>query len=74
MYYAGGTPGWMRFGGYGSPYGYPYGASYEYPAQSPMPDAEIEKKALKSQFEALQSEMDLIKRRLSEIEGEAAAQ
>lgn len=48
-----GMPG-TRFGGYAAP----YRAS----------DPELEKQALKNQAEALQSELDLIRKRLSEIE------
>ena len=58
MFYATGQPGWMRSGGYAMPY--------------QKPDPEIEKQALKSQAEALQSNIDLIKKRLSELEAEAA--
>jgi hypothetical protein len=65
MFYATGLPGWARFGGYAAPYGYP--------APSQKPDPEMEKQALKSQAEALQSELDFIKKRLSEIETETAA-
>jgi hypothetical protein len=54
MFYATGLPGWMRFGGYSPTY------------QAPDPD--LEKQSLKSQAEALQSQLDFIKKRLSEIE------
>jgi hypothetical protein len=57
-FYATGLPGWMRFGGYGAPY--------------PQPDPELEKQELKGQAEALQSELNAIKKRLSEIETGAA--
>jgi len=60
MFYATGLPGWMRFGGYAAPYGYP--TPYQ------KPDPEMEKQALKNQAEALQSELDFIKKRLGEIE------
>ncbi|MBN1893652.1 DUF5320 domain-containing protein [bacterium] len=52
-----GMPGWMRFGA--SPVG-----------TTPFfkPDAETEKQALKSQAEALQNELDFIRKRLEEIE------
>jgi hypothetical protein len=66
MYYATGQPGWMRFGRYATPYGYP--ASYQ------APDPETEKQALKSQAESLQSEMDSIKKRLEDIEAGTADQ
>jgi len=66
MFYATGQPGWMRFGGCAAPYGYPA------PYQAPNP--EMEKQALKSQAEALQSEMDSIKKRLADIETGTAEQ
>jgi len=66
MFYATGLPGWMRFGGYAAPYGYPT------PYQEPNP--EMEKQALKSQADALQSELDFIKKRLDEIETGTAAE
>jgi prefoldin subunit 5 len=50
----------MRFGGYPSPYG--------------NADPETEKQALGSQAEALQAELDLIKKRLDEIEASTAAE
>ena len=60
MFYTNGFPGWMRYGGNVTAYGYPapFGNS----------DPEIEKRALRSQADILQSEMDLIKKRLNEIE------
>ena len=54
MHHATGQPGLMRFGGYAAPY--------------QAPDPEQEKQALKNQSEALQSELDFIKKRLGEIE------
>jgi len=60
MFYVTGLPGWMRFGGYDAPY--------------QNPDPNLEKEALKSQAEALQSELDFIKKRLSEIETGTAAE
>jgi predicted nuclease with TOPRIM domain len=51
-------PGWMRFGGYGMP--------------SVKPDPEAEKQALKNHADAMQAELDAIKKRLAELEGEAA--
>ena len=53
MFYATGFPGWMRAGAV-SPY---------FP-----PDAEAEKSDLKLQAQALQAELDAVKKRLSEIE------
>jgi len=55
-----GLPGWMRFGRFASPYA--------------KPDPEAEKQALKSQAEALQSELDLINARLGEMENGPEAQ
>lgn len=66
MFYATGQPGWPRFGGYAAPYG--YSAPYQ------KPDPETEKQALISQAEALQAELDFIKKRLSEIETGTAAE
>jgi hypothetical protein len=48
----------MRFGGSTAPF------------QGPDPD--LEKQALRSQAEALQSELAFLKKRLSEIEGSTA--
>lgn len=59
-FYTTGLPGWMRFGGYVAPY--------------QKPDPELEKQALKNQAEALQSELDLIKKRLDELEAGATAE
>lgn len=64
MFYATGLPGWMRFGGYAAPYGYPM--------LNQKPDPNMEKQALKQQAEALQSELDFIKKRLNDIETETA--
>jgi len=66
MFYATGLPGWMRFGGYAAPYG--FAAPYQ------KPDPEIERQALKSQADALQTELGLIKKRLDEIESGTAAE
>jgi hypothetical protein len=66
IFYATGLPGWMRYGGNAPTYGYP--ASYQ------NPDPELEKRALKSQADALQSEIDIIKKRLSEIEAGTTAE
>jgi hypothetical protein len=66
MFYATGLPGWMRFGGYAAPYGYP--TPYQ------KPDSEMEKQALMNQAEALQSELDFIKTRLGEIERRTTAE
>jgi hypothetical protein len=60
MFHATGLPGWMRFGGYA--------------AQHQKPDPEMEKHVLKNQAEALQSELDFIKKRLGEIETRTTAE
>ena len=62
MFYATGQPGWMRGGGYAGSYG---------PA-APLsnPDPEMEKQALGRQAQALQSQLDWIRKRLSEMESE----
>jgi hypothetical protein len=54
MFYATGQPGWIRFGATAAPL--------------QNPDPEIEKQTLKNQAEALQSELDFIRKRLDEIE------
>lgn len=56
MFYATGLPGWMRFGGYDAPWS--------------GPDPAMEKRDLQTQAEALQSELEEIKKRLAEIESE----
>jgi hypothetical protein len=66
MFYATGLPGWMRFRGNAAPYGYP--APYR------EPDPEMEKQALKNRAEAMQSELDSIKKRLDEIETATTAE
>jgi Family of unknown function (DUF5320) len=66
MFYTTELPGWMRYGGIVPVYGYP--ASYR------NPDPEIEKRALRSQADALQSEIDLINKRLGEIEAGTTAE
>ncbi len=58
-FYATGLPGWQRWGWWGMP--------------SPALDAESEKQVLKGQAEALQSELELIKKRLDELEAGAEA-
>ena len=61
-----GRGGGFRFGGYGAPYAYPgaYGP----------PEPEVEKQALANQAKSLQSELDWVRKRLSEIEPEPAAE
>lgn len=59
-FYGCGPTGWVPFGGYAVPY--------------QKPDPEMEKQALKNQAEALQSELDFIKKRFDEIETGTSAQ
>ncbi len=59
-YYATGQPGWMRFDRYAAPY--------------PKYNPEIEKQELRNQLEALNSEIDFIKKRLSDIESGTATE
>jgi len=56
-FYATGVPGWMSYGGYAGPY--------------QRPDPEFERRALRSEAEALESELEFIRKRLSEMEGGA---
>ena len=65
-FHATGLPGWMRSGEYAVP--------FPSPAPYPKPDPEIEKQALRNQAEALESELNSIKKRLSEIEAGNAAE
>ena len=58
-YYATGLPGWMRFGWGGVP-----------PVAEPTPEAE--KSFLIGQAEALQAQLDEVKKRLEELEAEKA--
>ncbi|MBN1504693.1 MAG: DUF5320 domain-containing protein [Candidatus Eisenbacteria bacterium] len=68
MYYATGLPGWMRYGGYAG--AYPYGSAVPYPYAAPYSklDPDVEKQALKNQADALQAELEMVKKRLDEIE------
>jgi hypothetical protein len=66
MFYATGLPGWMRYGG--------NVAAHGYPESNRNPDPEIEKRALRSQADTLQLEIDLINKRLSEIEAGTTAE
>ena len=56
-YAASAMPGWTRFGGVDAPW--------------PAPDPAREKQDLQDQADALQSELEGIKKRLSELESEA---
>lgn len=60
MYYATGLPGWARGGTYANP--------YVPPAPFVEPDPELQKQALKSQADGLQAQLDLIQKRLSDLE------
>lgn len=65
MYYATGLPGWARWGG--------WRPSWSYVAPHPTPygeaDPELEKQVLKNQVSALESTLDRLKKRLSDLEG-----
>jgi hypothetical protein len=63
---AAGLPRWRRDGGFAAPAGDP--------ASCQMPDPGMEKQALMSQAEALQSEPERLKKRLSDLETDIAAQ
>jgi hypothetical protein len=54
MFWANGLPGWTRFG--------------RYPASYYKADPETEKQGLKDEADALQAELDMIKKRLSKLE------
>ena len=58
-FFATGLPGWTRFGGYA--------------ASEVTPEPEMEMQALKNQAKALQSELESIQKRISEIEDGTAA-
>jgi hypothetical protein len=62
IFYATGIPGWMRSGRYAAPY----------PNQVPYwkSDPEEETQLLEDQARVLQSELDFVKKRLSEIKAE----
>ncbi len=70
-YYATGLPGWARaplWWGYGSP------ASPATPWTGPaQADPKAEQRFLRQQAEALQAELDAVRRRLSDLEREAGA-
>ena len=63
--YATGRPGWMQFGGYAAP--------YAQPMYNPSPDPEAEKQTLRNQADILESELNLIRKRLTDMEKETAA-
>ncbi|MGD9974420.1 MAG: DUF5320 domain-containing protein [Desulfatirhabdiaceae bacterium] len=62
IFHATGIPGRMRFGGYPGPYGYP--APFQ-------PGMGMEKQMLKQQADGLQMELDLIRKRLDEMEAKS---
>jgi hypothetical protein len=66
IFHATGHPGGWRAGGYAGIYGVP--------APYAKPDPEIEKRSLKSQAEALRSQLDFIQKRLAEMETGGAAE
>lgn len=66
MFHATGLPGWTRFSGYDTPYAPP--AAYQ------NPDPERTQQLLKRQAEDLQSELEMVKKRLAEMEGKTAAE
>lgn len=57
---AGWGPGWTGYGAYPVHYGYP------------APDPDLEKQALRNQADALEAELDGIKKRLAEVEAAEA--
>jgi hypothetical protein len=59
-FYSTGQPGWKRFAGY--------------TPSVQKPDPQLEKQALETQAKNLQSELDFIKKRLSEIESSSEAE
>jgi len=59
MFFATGLPGWARSSGYAG--------------LNPKANSEMEKQALKQQADALQAELDIIRKRLGEIKSETAA-
>jgi len=59
-FFAAGLPGWARFGA--------WGAHYATPAASTRPDPEMERLALRNQADALEAELNLIRKRLAEME------
>jgi hypothetical protein len=59
-FFATGQPGWMRFDAYAAPHGYPM--------PYPSPDPEMERQTLRKQADVLESELNLIRNRLAEME------
>lgn len=65
-FYATGLPGWMRSGAFPSP--------MNPQAMSDKPDPEMEKQTLKNQFDVLQAQLDIVKKRLDDLEGSSESQ
>ena len=61
MYYATGLPGWARGGG-------DFGPSYAFADPYIEPDADVQKQTLRNQANALQAQLDLVQKRLSDLE------
>jgi hypothetical protein len=66
MYYANGLTGWARYRGYSGfgPYADPYGDL----------DLEIQKQELKNRADALEAELNLVQRRISDLESRVEAE
>lgn len=64
MYYATGLPGWARWGGW-----HPVWGGLGAQAAWAQVDPELEKEALKNQVTSIESVLDRIKKRLSDLEG-----
>lgn len=60
-FFSTGLPGWMRFGGYGA-------GGYNVPTSPIEPNPEMEKKSLRMQVEVLETELELIRKRISAME------
>jgi hypothetical protein len=60
LFFASGFGGWLRPIGYSAPY--------------QTPDPELEKQMLKNEADALQSELNLIKKRLEDLESRKSAE
>ena len=67
MYYATGLPGWARAGGYAAPMA-PIAPVGPYA----QPDPEFQKQTLKSQADALQAQLDLVMKRIADLETSGA--
>jgi len=65
-YYATGLPGWARYGGYAPfcPYPSPYGEA----------DRDAAWQSLETQADALQVQLDLVKKRLTDLETDATTE